>query len=138
MNKDIRSLARRAGLAAAAVGVAMTALAGTAAADATDDYPIPKRIWQTPCDAEQVLQGVRDTSPVYYERYMIDKSNRPADVQQAAVDRINWFFNTLPDGLRGNTSRNTTSLGTLKRASRSRQCSTSASAEAAASGRSTT
>ena len=36
----------------------MTALAGTAAADATDDYPIPKRIWQTPCDAEQVLQGV--------------------------------------------------------------------------------
>ncbi len=96
MIKDIRSLARRAGLAAAAVGVAMTALAGTAAADATDDYPIPKRIWQTPCDAEQVLQGVRDTSPVYYERYMIDKSNRPADVQQAAVDRINWFFNMAP------------------------------------------
>ena len=33
---------------------------------------------------------------MYYERYMIDKSNRPADVQQAAVDRINWFFNMAP------------------------------------------
>jgi uncharacterized protein DUF5078 len=37
---------------------------------------------------EQVLAAVRDTSPIYYERYMIDKSNRPADVQQDAVDRI--------------------------------------------------
>ncbi len=37
---------------------------------------------------EQVLAAVRDTSPMYYERYMIDKSNRPADVQQDAVDRI--------------------------------------------------
>ena len=67
-----------------------------AGADATDDYPIPKRIWQTPCDAEQVLAAVRDTSPIYYERYIIDKSNRPADVQQDAVDRINWFFSLTP------------------------------------------
>jgi len=41
---------------------------------------------------EQVLAAVRDTSPMYYERYMIDKSNRPADVQQDAMDRINWYF----------------------------------------------
>ncbi len=67
-----------------------------AGADATDDYPIPKRIWQTPCDAEQVLAAVRDTSPIYYERDIIDKSNRPADVQQDAVDRINWFFSLTP------------------------------------------
>lgn len=69
---------------------------GHAGADSTDEYPIPKRIWQTPCDAEQVLAAVRDTSPVYYERYMIDKRNRPADIQQDAVDRINWFFSLSP------------------------------------------
>jgi hypothetical protein len=51
------------------------------------DYPIPRRIWQTSCDAEQVLAAVRDTSPVYYERYMIDKNNRPVDVQQDARPR---------------------------------------------------
>jgi threonine/homoserine/homoserine lactone efflux protein len=26
---------------------------------------------------------------------MIDKSNRPADVQQMAVDRIHWFFTAV-------------------------------------------
>lgn len=67
-----------------------------ATADATDDYPIPRRIWQTACDAEQVLAAVRDTSPIYYERYMIDRSNRPGDVQQGAVERINWFFDLTP------------------------------------------
>ena len=84
----------RTGLAAAAFGIAVTALspAGPAAADATDDYPIPHRIITTTCDAEQYLQAVRDTSPVYYQRYMIDRNNRPADIQQMAEDRIHWFF----------------------------------------------
>ncbi|MCH9732235.1 MAG: DUF5078 domain-containing protein, partial [Actinomycetia bacterium] len=42
----------------------------------------------------------RDTSPVYFERYMIDKGNRPPDVQQGAVDRIHWFFSLDPAGRR--------------------------------------
>src|SRR5690349_8066986 len=29
---------------------------------------------------------------VYYERYMTDDKNRPVDVQDAARDRIYWFF----------------------------------------------
>jgi len=86
----------RTSIALGACVVAAVMWCGPAGADSTDDYPIPKRIWQTSCDAEQVLAAVRDTSPVYYERYMIDKSNRPADVQQAAVDRINWFFSLTP------------------------------------------
>jgi hypothetical protein len=31
---------------------------------------------------------------------MIDKSNRPADVQQGAIDRINWFFSLTPQARR--------------------------------------
>jgi hypothetical protein len=69
-------------------------------ADSTDDYPIPRRIIATPCDAEQYLAAARDTSPIYYERYMNDKSHRPADIQQAAVDRIHWFFSLDSAGRR--------------------------------------
>ena len=85
---------------------ALTLLGGTAAvasmlavaaqADSTNDFPIPRRIIATTCDAEQYLAAARDTSPVYYERYIADKSHRPADVQQAAVDRIHWFFSLDP------------------------------------------
>jgi hypothetical protein len=38
------------------------------------------------------MAAARDTSPVYYERYMIDYNNRPVDIQNAARDRIYWFF----------------------------------------------
>jgi hypothetical protein len=69
-------------------------------ADATLDFPIPHRIIDTTCDAEQYLAAARDTSPVYYERYMNDKSHRPADIQQAAIDRIHWFFSLDPAGRR--------------------------------------
>ncbi|MDR3661103.1 MAG: DUF5078 domain-containing protein [Mycobacterium sp.] len=82
-----------------AFGVAASSVlspASPAAADATDDYPIPHRIIVTTCDAEQYLQAVRDTSPVYYQRYMIDRNNRPADIQQMAEDRIHWFFSLDP------------------------------------------
>jgi len=68
--------------------------------DSTEDFPIPRRIIATPCDAEQYLAGARDTSPVYFDRYMVDKSHRPADVQQAAVDRIHWFFSLDSAGRR--------------------------------------
>ncbi|MDT5011272.1 MAG: hypothetical protein QOH57_2889 [Mycobacterium sp.] len=88
---DLRRLMVRTGLAAVAAASALT-LAVPASADAGEDYPIPRRMIQTQCDTEQYLAAVRDTNPIYFERYMIDKSNRPPDVQQAAVDRIHWFF----------------------------------------------
>jgi hypothetical protein len=95
---------RRAALSALtmlASGVAAASIcAGPASADSTDDFPIPRRIIATSCDAEQYLAAARDTSPVYYERYMNDKSHRPADIQQAAVDRIHWFFSLDPAGRR--------------------------------------
>src|ERR1700733_4905156 len=72
----------------------------TAVADSTDDFPIPRRIIATSCDAEQYLAAARDTSPVYFDRYMLDKSHRPTEVQQAAVDRIHWFFSLDPAGRR--------------------------------------
>lgn len=90
--KNMHQWALRGGMIVAACGVAATTFAGPAAADATDDFPIPKRQIETQCDAEQYLAAARDTSPVYFERYMIDKSNRPADVQQMAEDRIHWFY----------------------------------------------
>lgn len=68
--------------------------------DSTEDFPIPRRIIVTSCDAEQYLAGARDTSPVYFDRYMVDKSHRPLDVQQAAIDRIHWFFSLDPAGRR--------------------------------------
>jgi len=87
------------GLAIIALGVSGVALAGSAAADATDDYPIPHRMMVTTCTAEQILSAARDFEPIYYERYMIDKHNRPLDVQQAAVDRARWLY-TLTRGQR--------------------------------------
>jgi hypothetical protein len=89
---QLSSRAVRVGLA---LMVALAALLGTTAvaqADSTDDYPIPHRIIITTCDVEQYMAAARDTSPVYFERYMIDRSNRPADIQQMAFDRIHWFF----------------------------------------------
>ena len=61
-------------------------------ADASDDYPIPSRILKTTCTVDQYMAAVRDTDPVYYERYMIDYNNRPLDIQQGARDRIYSFF----------------------------------------------
>jgi len=79
--------------AVAAFGVLAALLtAAPAGADATDDYPIPNRILRTSCTAEQIMAAVRDVRPVYYERYMIDYNNKGPDVQQAARDRIHWFF----------------------------------------------
>ncbi|BBX67438.1 DUF5078 domain-containing protein [Mycolicibacterium psychrotolerans] len=83
-------------LAAAAAATAFLGAAAPAGADSTDDYPIPRRMIQTTCDVEQYMAAARDTSPVYFERYMIDRSNRPADVQQMAFDRIHWFFSLDP------------------------------------------
>lgn len=86
---------------AVTVAAALAALgAAPAHADATDEYPIPSKQIQTQCDAEQYLAAARDTSPIYFERYMLDKSNRPHDVQQMAVDRIHWFYSLDAAGRR--------------------------------------
>ena len=97
--RDVRWVMRALMLIVAAAMVAAMA-APRAFADSTEDYPIPHRIIHTTCDVEQYLAAVRDTNPVYFERYMIDRSNRPADVQQMAFDRIHWFFSLDPVGRR--------------------------------------
>ncbi|MBB3603839.1 hypothetical protein FHT40_003500 [Mycolicibacterium sp. BK556] len=92
----LKSRAKLASLALSAVAAGSIISAGPAAADASDDYPIPHRIIITQCDVEQYMAAARDTSPVYFERYMIDRSNRPPEVQQIAFDRIHWFFSLDP------------------------------------------
>lgn len=89
----ISSMKRRA-IVAAAAAVAAVAVGptGVAAADATDEYPIPSNMLRTTCTVDQYMAAVRDTNPVYYERYMIDYKNKPAADQQGARDRIYWFF----------------------------------------------
>ena len=96
----LKRRATRVGLGLIGAAAVCLSGAGPALADSTEDYPIPRRIIHTTCDVEQYLAAVRDTSPVYYERYMLDRSNRPLDVQQAAFDRIHWFFSLDPAGRR--------------------------------------
>ncbi|MCV7182557.1 DUF5078 domain-containing protein, partial [Mycolicibacterium murale] len=38
--------------------------AAPAAADATDEYPIPSRMLKTTCTVDQYMAAVRDTDPV--------------------------------------------------------------------------
>ncbi len=90
--RGMRTLAILAGVAAVA---ALTP--ATASADATDDYPIPHRMIITTCTAEQIMAAARDVEPVYYERYMIDYNNKPADVQQGAQDYIHGFYAKTPE-----------------------------------------
>lgn len=85
----------RAGAAAVALGTGMVVFAGTAGADSTEDYPIPRRMINTTCTAEQILAAARDYSPVYYERYMNDYHNH-ANFQQAVQDKAHWFFSLSP------------------------------------------
>jgi hypothetical protein len=79
-------------IATAALGLTAMALPAVASADATDDYPIPHGMIITTCTAEQILDAARDFTPIYYERYIIDKHNKPPAVQQAAIDRAHWFY----------------------------------------------
>ena len=80
--------------------IAATLLSATAAADGTDDYPIPHRMIVTTCTAEQILAAARDYAPIYYERYMIDKHNKAPDVQQAAIDNTHYFYSLNPQDRR--------------------------------------
>jgi hypothetical protein len=79
---------------------AATVSPAVAAADATDDYPIPHRIIVTTCMAEQILAAARDFAPIYYERYIIDKHNKSPEVQQAAIDNAHYFFSLSPQDRR--------------------------------------
>jgi hypothetical protein len=90
----------RGGVAIIALGICVVAFAGSAAADATDDYPIPHRMIITICTAEQILAAARDFAPVYYQRYIIDKHNRPPEVQQAAIDSAHYFYSLSPQDRR--------------------------------------
>ncbi len=90
----------RAVIAVLTAAFAATAFPAAAAADATDDYPIPHRIIVTTCTAEQILAAARDFAPIYYERYIIDKHNKSPDVQQAATDNAHYFFSLSPQDRR--------------------------------------
>ena len=90
--KARKTAALRAGVAALAVGIAAPAFAGNAAADASDDYPIPHRMIVTTCTAEQIMAAARDVAPIYYDRYMIDYNNHSPDIQQATRDKMHWFY----------------------------------------------
>jgi Domain of unknown function (DUF5078) len=79
----------RGGVAFIALAISGAAFAASAAADATDDYPIPHR-WVSR-RAEQILAAAKDFAPIYYQRYIIDKHNEPPEVQQAAIDNAHYF-----------------------------------------------
>jgi Domain of unknown function (DUF5078) len=70
----IRPVARD-GIAVLTGTFAILAFPAVAAADATDDYPIPHRIIVTTCTAEQILAAAGDFAPIYYERYIIDNAH---------------------------------------------------------------
>src|SRR5271156_3227626 len=105
------SRALRAGLAALALSAAVTTVptafprvasadplgpcANCTSNDSTEDFPIPRRMIATNCDAEQLLAAARDYEPVYYQRYMIDFNNHP-NVNQAAIDKAHWFYSLSP------------------------------------------
>jgi hypothetical protein len=84
--------ALRGGVAFIALSIPCAAFAASAGADATDDYLIPHRMIVTTCTAEQILAAARDFAPIYYQRYIIDKHNKPPEVQQAAIDSAHYFY----------------------------------------------
>ena len=86
----------RGGVAFTTLGICGAAFAASAAADATDDYPIPHRMIITTCTAEQILAAAKDFAPIYYQRYIIDKHNKPPGVQQAAIDSAHYFYALSP------------------------------------------
>ncbi len=89
---------------------AATAFPTVAAADATDDYPIPHRMIVTTCTAEQILAAARDFTPIYYERYIIDKHNKSPQVQQAAIDNAHYFYSLSPADRRAYSERMATNF----------------------------
>ena len=79
------------------LGPGFTPCNGCSENDSTDDFPIPRRMISTTCDAEQILAAARDHSPVYYQRYMIDFNNHP-NVNQDVQNKVHWFFWVVAGG----------------------------------------
>jgi hypothetical protein len=90
----------RRGVAFIALGISGAAFAASAVADATDDYPIPHRMIITTCTAEQILAAAKEFAPIYYQRYIIDKHNKPPEVQQGAIDSAHYFYALSPQDRR--------------------------------------
>jgi hypothetical protein len=84
-------------------------------ADSTDDYPIPHRMIVTTCTAEQILAAASDLTPIYYERYMIDKHNKSPQVQQAAIDNAHYFYSLNPADRRTTPNKWSPTLPTPQR-----------------------
>jgi hypothetical protein len=100
----------RGGVAITALAISGAAFAAFAAADATDDYPIPHRMIITTCTAEQILAAAKDFTPIYYQRYIIDKHNRPPEVQQAAIDSAHYFYSLSPQDRRAYSEQMATNV----------------------------
>jgi hypothetical protein len=100
----------RGGVAITALAISGAAFAAFAAADATDDYPIPHRMIITTCTAEQILVAAKDFTPIYYQRYIIDKHNRPPEVQQAAIDSAHYFYSLSPQDRRAYSEQMATNV----------------------------
>ncbi len=82
-------------VASADPGPGFTPCDGCSSNDSTDDFPIPRRMISTTCDAEQLLAAARDYSPVYYQRYMIDYNNHQ-NVAQDVQNKVHWFYSLSP------------------------------------------
>lgn len=104
------TLARRAAGAALVLGLAAPAFCGTALADSTDDYPVPRRMIATTCNAEQILGAARDLVPIYYDRYMADYNNHSPDIQRQTRDKMHWFFSVGPIERRGYSEQMATNI----------------------------
>lgn len=74
------------------IGVLLAVVTPKASADSTESYPVPHTMLTTTCTAEQIMAATRDTSPIYYQRYLIDYNNKSPQVQLAVQDRIHWFY----------------------------------------------
>src|SRR5262249_1816876 len=90
--EGLNDMMLRVGSAALAVSAILAAAPGVAAADATEDYPIPHRMIVTTCTAEQILAAARDVEPIYYQRYLIDYNNHSSAIQQSTRDQMHWFY----------------------------------------------
>jgi hypothetical protein len=72
-------------------GPGFTPCDGCSENDSTEDFPIPRRMISTTCDAEQLLAAARDYTPVYYQRYMNDYNNHK-NVAQDVQNKVHWFY----------------------------------------------
>jgi hypothetical protein len=92
----------RAGIAVLAGGIAATAFAAAAAADATDDYPIiTTSTGSSSRPAPPSRSSLRcATSCRSITSDIIDKHNKPPEVQQAAIDSAHYFYSLSPQDRR--------------------------------------